>query len=161
PLVSNIRRPPALHGRRARANVSCREMGKSLKLILRVGASLAVSGVFIYFSLRNTSISAVGAAIRAADPVPVFGYLVALIVIHFIKTTRWGLLLKPLGDISFRRLNSASAVGLMLMVILPLRLGELARPLLVARNAGPGDEKLPRSGALASILVERIVDSIV
>jgi uncharacterized protein (TIRG00374 family) len=136
-------------------------MGKSLKLLLRVGISLAVSGIFIYFSLRHTNVTAVGAAIRAADPGPAFGYLLALIGVHFVKTIRWGLLLKPLGDISFRRLNSASAVGLMLMVILPLRLGELARPLLVARNAGPGDVKLPRSGAMASILVERIVDSIV
>jgi uncharacterized protein (TIRG00374 family) len=135
-------------------------MRKSAKLVLRVVVSLAVSGVFIYFSLRHTNIAAVGAAIRAADPWPVFGYLIALLGVHLVKTVRWGLLLKPLGDISFKRLNSASAVGLMLMVILPLRLGELARPLLVARNAGPGDQKLPRSGALASILVERIVDSI-
>lgn len=135
-------------------------MSKTAKLVIRVGVSLAVSGVFIFFSLRHTSLAAVGAAMAAADPVPVFGYLIALLAVHLVKTVRWGLLLKPLGDISFKRLNSASAVGFMLMVILPLRLGELGRPILVARTAGPGEYKLSRGGALASCFVERIIDSI-
>jgi hypothetical protein len=46
----------------------------------------------------------------------------------------------------------------MLLVTLPLRLGELARPLLVSQPS-PGDPVfLPRSGALASCVVERVVD---
>jgi uncharacterized protein (TIRG00374 family) len=130
------------------------------KFFVRVLLSLAVSGVFVVFSLRHTDLAAVGAAIAAADRGPVFGYLVILLVVHLVKTVRWGLLLRPLGNVTFRRLNSASAVGFMLMVILPLRLGELARPLLVARPSPGDDSRLPRTGALASCLVERIVDSL-
>jgi uncharacterized protein (TIRG00374 family) len=130
------------------------------KFVVRVLLSLAVSGVFVVFSLRHTDLNAVAAAIGRADPLPVLGYLAILVLIHFIKTVRWGLLLRPLGDIGFRRLNAASAVGFMLMVVLPLRLGELVRPLLVARTSVPGEQKLSRSGALGSCLVERVIDSL-
>jgi hypothetical protein len=102
----------------------------------------------------------VAAAIATAHSWPVLGYFGILLVVHLVKTVRWGLLLRPLGRVSFRRLNSASAIGFMLMVLLPLRLGELARPLLVSQPS-PGDEtRLSRSGALASCVVERVVDSL-
>src|SRR5437762_9782761 len=48
----------------------------------------------------------------------------------------------------------------MLLMLLPLRLGEFARPLLIARPPPGGGAPLRRSGALASIVVERIVDGI-
>lgn len=130
------------------------------KLVVRVLLSLGVSGVFVFFSLRHTDLAAVWSAIGAADPGPVLGYLGILMVVHLVKTVRWGLLLRPLGTVHFKRLNAASAVGFMLMVVLPLRLGEIARPLLVARPSPGDDSRLPRTGALASCLVERIVDSL-
>lgn len=128
------------------------------KFLLQVVLSLAVSGAFVAFSLRHTDLAAIGSAMAAAQPGPVLGYLAILLVVHLVKTVRWGLLLRPLGKVSFRRLNSASAVGFMLMVVLPLRLGELARPLLVSRPTPGDDSRLPRASALASILVERVVD---
>jgi uncharacterized membrane protein YbhN (UPF0104 family) len=48
----------------------------------------------------------------------------------------------------------------MLLVVLPLRLGEFARPLLIARPPEGSGVRLRRSGAMASIVVERIVDGI-
>jgi len=122
--------------------------------------SLAVSAVFIFLSLRHTDLGAVAGAIATAHLWPVLGYLAILLFVHLLKTMRWGLLLRPLGPVSFKRLNSASAVGLMLVVLLPLRLGELARPLLVARPSAGGEAPLSRSGALASCVVERVVDSL-
>ncbi|MFT3925213.1 MAG: lysylphosphatidylglycerol synthase transmembrane domain-containing protein [Myxococcales bacterium] len=128
------------------------------KFFVRLFLSLAVSAIFAAFSLRHTDLSDVAAAIAAAKPGPIFGYLGILLVVHVVKTVRWGVLLKPLGEISFRRLNSASAVGFMLMVLLPLRLGELARPLLVARPQAGEGHPLPRAATLATCLVERSVD---
>jgi hypothetical protein len=48
----------------------------------------------------------------------------------------------------------------MLLMVLPLRLGEFARPLLIARPPPGGGPILSRSGAMASVVVERIVDGI-
>ncbi|MDB4989415.1 MAG: hypothetical protein JWN04_4593 [Myxococcaceae bacterium] len=135
-------------------------MRRNGRFVLQVLLSLAVSFAFVAFSLRHTDLDAVGKAMAAAAPVPVLGYLGILLVVHVIKTARWGLLLRPLGTVTLRRLNSASAVGFMLMVILPLRLGELARPLLVSRPSLGDESRLPRAAAIASCLVERVVDSL-
>ena len=130
------------------------------KIVLRTVLSLAMSGLFVWLSLRHTDVRAVLAAMGAADPMRIALYVVVLLVIHLVRTVRWGILLEPLGQVSFKRLNSASAVGWMLLMVLPLRLGEFARPLLIARPPEGGGAPLRRSGALASIVVERIVDGI-
>ena len=133
---------------------------RHLKLVLRTVISLAISALFIWLSLRHTDLRAVAGAMAAADPARIAGYVGILLVIHLVRTVRWGILLEPLGKVSFKRLNSASAVGWMLLMVLPLRLGEFARPLLIARPPLGGGAPLRRSGALASIVVERIVDGI-
>jgi len=133
---------------------------RSAKILLRTVLSLAMSGLFVWLSLRHTDVRAVARAMAAADATRIAAYLGVLLIIHLVRTVRWGLLLKPLGDVSFKRLNSASAVGFMLLMLLPLRLGEFARPLLIARPPAGGGQPLRRSGALASIVVERIVDGI-
>ena len=133
---------------------------RHLKLLLRAVLSLAMSAVFIWLSLRHTDLRAVGRAMASADATRIGAYVAMLLIIHLVRTVRWGLLLKPLGRVSFKRLNSASAVGWMLLMLLPLRLGEFARPLLIARPPAGGGQPLRRSGALASIVVERIVDGI-
>ena len=134
---------------------------RPLKLLLRTVLSLAMSALFVWLSLRHAGdLRAVGRAMAAADPVRIVAYVLMLLVIHLVRTVRWGLLLKPLGEVSFKRLNSASAVGWMLLMLLPLRLGEFARPLLIARPPAGGGPQLRRSGAMASIVVERIVDGV-
>src|SRR5437868_7959027 len=134
---------------------------RAFKLTLRVLISLAVSAVFVWLSLRNADLRAVGRAIASANPWRMAGYAAILLGVHLVRTIRWGILLEPLGHVSFKRLNSASAVGFMLLILLPFRLGEFARPLLIARPP-PGERgaMLRRSGAFASIVVERIVDGL-
>lgn len=130
------------------------------KLLVRAVLSLAMSAVFIWLSLRHTDVRAVAAAMAAADPGRIALYVLLLLAVHLVRTLRWGILIERLGHVSFKRLNSASAVGFMLLIVLPLRLGEFARPLLIARPPSGGGRPLSRSGAMASIVVERIVDGI-
>jgi glycosyltransferase 2 family protein len=130
------------------------------RLVIRGLLSLAVSGLFVWFSLRHTDLRSVVSTIVTAPLLPVFGYLLILLLVHLVKTLRWGLLLQPLGKVGFRRLNTASAVGFMLTVLLPLRLGELARPLLVSRPTPESPVPLRRGETLATVVVERIIDSL-
>jgi uncharacterized protein (TIRG00374 family) len=130
------------------------------RVTLRILVSLLVSAAFVWLSLRHTDLRAVGRAVLAADPRPVATYLFILLVVHLVRTVRWGLLLEPLGHVGFRRLNSASAIGFMMLMVLPLRLGELARPVLVSRTPSGGGPQLRRSGAMASCVVERVIDGL-
>ena len=101
---------------------------RMFKLALRTVLSLAMSAFFIWLSLRHTDVRAVLAAMSAADPLRIAVYVVVLLVIHLIRTVRWGILLEPLGHVGFKRLNSASAVGFMLLMLLnPTALAELTR----------------------------------
>jgi uncharacterized membrane protein YbhN (UPF0104 family) len=133
---------------------------RTAKLVFRAILSLGVSGVFVWLSLRHTDLRAVGQAMAAANALPLLGYLFILLAVHVVRTVRWGLLLEPLGHVGFQRLNSASAIGYMMLMVLPLRLGELARPLLVARTTTGEGPQLRRSGAMASCVVERVVDGL-
>jgi len=133
---------------------------KSRSFLIRLLGSLAVSAVLIALTLRKVDLAAVGQALANAHSEPLLGYVAILLAVHVVKTVRWWLLILPLGPVSFRRVNVASAVGLMLLALMPLRLGELARPLIVSRATSEGEVPLRRSAALASCVVERLCDSI-
>jgi uncharacterized protein (TIRG00374 family) len=78
-----------------------------------------------------------------------------LLVIYLVRVVRWGILLDPAARIPFAQLNAASGVGFLAQLILPLRLGEVARPYLVAQATG-----IRISEALSSVVVERVADGV-
>jgi uncharacterized protein (TIRG00374 family) len=122
---------------------------------LKLAASVAVSLLFVWFSLRGKDLGEVWSGIKSANYLWLFPYFGLLLVIHVIRTVRWGMLIEPLMRVPFRRLNAVSAVGFMALIILPLRLGEFARPYLIRT---PG--KLRATSAMASVVVERVLDGL-
>ncbi len=123
--------------------------------LLKVALSLVISAFFIWLTLRHTDLGQVWLSLKSADYLYLLPYLAILAVIHFCRVIRWGILLEPVGKPGFKRLNSAGAIGFMALVVVPFRLGELARPLLIAEKG-----KIRRSAAMASVVVERVVDGI-
>jgi uncharacterized protein (TIRG00374 family) len=121
----------------------------------KIAASVAVSLAFVWFSLRGKDLGEVLHELRTANYWWLVPYFLLLLVIHVVRAVRWGLLIEPLLKIPFRRLNAVSAVGFMALVILPLRLGEFARPYLIRT---PG--KLRATAAMASVVVERVLDGL-
>ncbi|HYG67894.1 MAG TPA: lysylphosphatidylglycerol synthase transmembrane domain-containing protein [Anaeromyxobacteraceae bacterium] len=122
--------------------------------LLQALAGLAISGVALWLTLRGKDLHGVWEATRTADYGVLVPYVGFLLLIHVLRTARWALLLEPLGPVPLARVNAASAVGFMALVVLPFRLGELARPVLVA------DGRLRVSSALSTVFVERIVDGL-
>lgn len=86
-----------------------------------------------------------------------YGYVIpiALISVYSIvvRCQRWQLLLRPVGKIAMLPLLSATAIGFLCNMVLPLRVGEVVRPVLLARRTA-----LPVSSVLASVLLERLLD---
>lgn len=126
-----------------------------MKVFVRIIAGLVLSAVFVWLSLRGQSLSEVASALGTADARWLAFYFVVLSVIHVVRTIRWGLLLQPLARIDFRSLNPIAAVGFMALMVMPLRLGEFARPVLVAERL-----RVRKSAAFASVVVERVVDGL-
>jgi hypothetical protein len=130
-------------------------MSPNLKRALQISVAVGVSVFFIWLSLRKQNLSEVWQAIVGADFRWVLAYVAILFVVHFLRVVRWGILLEPLAKVTLSDLNKLGAVGFMLLMILPLRLGEFGRPLLVARHL-----KVSKSASLASVVFERIVDGL-
>jgi uncharacterized protein (TIRG00374 family) len=126
-----------------------------MKRAVQIVLGLAVSAGALWWTLHGKDLGKIKDAALEADYrylIPYFGILVA---IHFIRTVRWGILLEPVAKIPFAKLNAVSAVGFMALMIVPFRLGEFARPYLVAERP-----KLRVSAALSSVVVERVADGL-
>jgi uncharacterized protein (TIRG00374 family) len=126
-----------------------------MKRLVQIGVGMGISAGALWLTLRGKDLGAIWSAMLGFDHSYLWPYLVFLLAIHLLRTWRWGILLEPVAKLSFARLNGASAVGFMALVILPFRLGEFARPYLVA------DGRTVRvSAALSSVVVERVVDGL-
>lgn len=124
---------------------------------IKFGVSLFITGVCLWWTFKDTRWDEMWTALRSANwlvTLPI--YLLLLTVVHLARTLRWGNLLSGIERVPFRPLNEASAIGFMMLVILPFRLGEFARPFLIAERSG-----IRRSPAMTSVVLERIIDGII
>ncbi len=126
-------------------------MKRGLKLV----ASLAVTLAFTAWAFHDTRWAEQWASLKAAHYVWLLPYLLALGLIHLCRTLRWGCLLSGIAPVPFRPLNDASAIGFMMLLVLPFRLGEFARPFLIAQRTS-----IRRSAAMTTVVLERITDGV-
>jgi glycosyltransferase 2 family protein len=121
----------------------------------RFWLSLVIMVGFLAFALARTDISEIFDAFGRAD------YLLALAAVplyfvgFWIRTIRWGLLLRPVSDVSTLRLYPVVLIGLMANNLAPARVGELVRAYLLGER-----ESLNKSTALGTIAVDRAFDGL-
>lgn len=123
---------------------------------IKLAVSLAITAVCLWWTFQKTDWAAMTTSLAAANwkfALPV--YAVCLAIIHIARTLRWGNLLSAQEKVPFGKLNEASAIGFMMLIILPFRLGEFARPFLIAERSG-----IRRSTAMASVVLERVIDGL-
>jgi uncharacterized protein (TIRG00374 family) len=120
---------------------------------LRIAVSIAISAVFLGLAVRKVEWGEAGAALAAAHYLYLGPMLVVSIWSLYIRAQRWRVLLRPLGNPAMRTLVAATNIGFMANMVLPLRMGEVIRPVLVSRK-----EREPLGGILATIVLERIFD---
>ncbi|MFI5365927.1 MAG: lysylphosphatidylglycerol synthase transmembrane domain-containing protein [Candidatus Binatia bacterium] len=120
---------------------------------LRIALSIAVSAVFLAFAVRGVDWNEAAGALAKAHyifVIPMFGITFWSL---YIRAQRWRVLLRPVGTPAMRTLVAATNIGFMANMVLPLRMGEVIRPVLVSRK-----EREPLSGILATVVLERIFD---
>jgi hypothetical protein len=126
-----------------------------VKRAVKFIASLLVTILFTWWAFHDTDWRAQWASLRSADYIYVLPYFCILLLIHLCRTLRWGYLLSGMQRVAFRPLNEASGIGFMMLLVLPFRLGEFARPFLIAQRSS-----IRRSAAMTSVVLERITDGL-
>lgn len=124
---------------------------KKLKIFF---ASL-ISVAFCFFAFKNTDLSKISRLILDAELFYVIATFLTVLIAQVLRSIRWGIMLQPIQSLSQKILFPISSIGFMLIMLLPARLGELARPYLLSKNS-----KIKLSTSLSTIVLERILDII-
>ena len=120
----------------------------------RTAIGIVVSVVALYLAMPPraewANVAAAFARVHYLYVLPI-----ALISVYsiIVRCQRWRLLLRPVGAIPLLPLVSATAIGFLCNMVLPLRVGEVVRPVLLARRTAT-----PVSSILASVVLERLLD---
>jgi uncharacterized protein (TIRG00374 family) len=119
----------------------------------KLWAGLLISALFLYLSFRKVDIYRIWVVIRTSET----WLLVLVIIITFfqfvIRAWRWHILLATIKKTGFSNRLSSVLIGFAANCILPARLGEFIRA-----NYLGNTEKISRSSAFGTIVVERIFD---
>ena len=124
---------------------------------VKFGLGIAISVASMWWALKDADRQQTWNAFVSANWAwTLFCYFWVLVIIHLTRTLRWGNLLSGIEKVPLKQLNEASAIGFMMLVVLPFRLGEFARPFLIAQRSS-----VRRSAAMATVVTERIFDVLI
>jgi hypothetical protein len=124
--------------------------------LLRAAVGIAVSVGAIWVLLRSVDVGAAIDVLRGAN-LAVVGLMVLSVFLDVgFRGARWRALLAPIRPLPYRRVLGYTYVGYLANNVLPARLGELVR----SHALGEG-EGLSRPTVLGTVVVERIVDTVI
>lgn len=114
----------------------------------------ALSAFFVWLFLRRVDFAGIRDVWLSIPLLYPLLFLLLALPQYAVRAGRWGLLLRPFkAPIPFRSLWNFSLIGFMISYLLPGRLGEVARPVLLAEK-----EEIKKSQAIATIVNERLFD---
>jgi uncharacterized protein (TIRG00374 family) len=113
-------------------------MNKKMTISFIVG--LVISATALYFAFRHVPLS------------DLIKYL-AVLISFYLRAVRWQIILTSYRKITVWRAFHPMMIGFMINCILPGRLGEVARPIILQKK-----EKVPFTTGLATVAAERIFD---
>jgi uncharacterized protein (TIRG00374 family) len=119
----------------------------------RIAVSIIISVVFLGFAMRGVDWQQAIAAMAQANYLYCIPMTLGAVWQLYIRAQRWRILLRPIGQPRMETLVAATNIGFMANMVLPLRAGEVIRPVLVSQQ-----EKEPLGGILATIVLERLFD---
>jgi hypothetical protein len=126
-----------------------------LRTLLLWSGSLCLTGFLLWLFLRGADLRRVAEEAKSADP----GWLLAALGFELLsvllRTHRWGVLLRPSAGrrVRFGSLLKATVVSFSITGLVPGRVGEVAKPFLLARWEG-----LPFAAVTGTAVLDRGLD---
>jgi uncharacterized protein (TIRG00374 family) len=113
----------------------------------------AISLALLVYLFARVDYGQLWLSLASADLVLLVAACVLLVGTLVMRAWRWQYLLKPMKDVRFSNSMSATAIGLMANMILPVRLGEIVRAVVLGRS-----ERIDKSASFATVVVDRLLD---
>jgi len=130
---------------------------RSTRRIAIAHVGLGVSVLAAWLAIRGVNLGRTAQVLGQVSAGPLAIVAIALVVQLLVRSARWSLLLPAGqgGSVPVRRLAPVLLVGYLGNAVLPARLGDPVRALLVGRR-----ETIAASGALGSVVLERVIDTL-
>jgi uncharacterized protein (TIRG00374 family) len=123
---------------------------------VRLVAGLLISAAFLAVTVSRVDLGETARAIGSAAPGGLLVGLALVLVELVIRAERWRVLLQPSAPVPLRSAFAYLAIGYFANLLLPARLGDVARAYLAARAFG-----ISTLVTLGTIVVERVSDTLV
>jgi glycosyltransferase 2 family protein len=128
----------------------------SSQLIVRLVISIALGALFAWLAARGgVPLLPSSAALAGISGWAIPGYLASLVVVHWLRASRWRFLIAPVKQVPLKEVLLLNWIGFFAIFALPLRLGELARPALTKLR-----HRVPISVGFGTVAVERVIDGL-
>lgn len=131
-------------------------MTMSRRTLLRTIIGIAISAVAIKILADSVDVPRAIDVLRTADPTWIALMVATVFVDVLARGARWRALLAPIKRLRYLRVLGYTYVGYLANNVLPARLGELVR----SHALGEG-EGISRPTVLGTVVVERIVDTVI
>lgn len=117
-----------------------------------------ISGILIsiicsWLFARKIEWAHLNKAFREANYIYIIPTIMIIFLSHYLRAVRWSGLIAPIKRVSILNLFSATMIGFMANSILPARVGEIIRPIVIARK-----ENIKITTSFATVVMERIFD---
>jgi len=122
---------------------------------LRPLLGFALSLLLLWLLLRNVNTDQLLGSLRSANYLAVIPAVLVYFAGVGVRAVRWRLFLAPVAQYSTPRLFVATVIGFTVNNLMPVRLGEIARAILLRGWGGT-----PPAATLGTILVERLFDGL-
>jgi len=119
----------------------------------KVILGILISVILVYLSVRGINLQDVFHDLKKIQLSYVIFFILLVILMQWLRSYRWGVILQPMEKIDQFSLFSVTSVGFLAIASIPARIGELARPYLISKRSS-----IKMSSALGTILVERVLD---
>lgn len=126
-------------------------MNKKIGISLILG--LAVSILALYLAFRNVPFNDLIIYLASVNYVWILPAVVVILLSFALRAYRWKIILESSGKIRFWQSFHPLMIGFMINCILPGRVGEVARPVILQKK-----ENIPFSTGLATVGAERVFD---
>ncbi len=125
------------------------------RLVLQLALGVAIAVAAMWLTYRSLDLDGLRSTLSGARWALLLLVLPPLALSYVFRIVRWRLLLAPLRPVPFAAAAPPLLAGFMVNSILPARVGEFVRALLLSRRTG-----VPRASSLATVVLARLFDGL-